>query len=199
MNEIVNEQSVAKKAMIALTKKSNGEKLLVDSMADYASGYVVNGIYVTDGVNSLILSLGEESLPFGGSDSIDLVEGDELYNVPSPSMISFDGEWRSDFLADFYKLTNGSAIVEAKSFGWLPCGGEMALISSLKAEINTLLEEVNGTPLSDAYYWTSQKFSNERMWSCNMADGKFSLNSGNVSSLLVRPVKSANGYSEVTE
>lgn len=199
MNEIVNEQSVAKKAMIALTKKSNGEKLLVDSMDDYASGYVVNGIYVTDGVNSLILSLDEESLPFGGSDSIDLVEGDDLYNVNPPAMSSFDGEWRSSFLEDFYGLSEGTAIVEAKNFGWLPCGGEMALIHTLKAEINTLLEEVEGTAISDAYYWTSQKFSNERMWSCDMTDGKFSLNKGNVSALLVRPIKYANGYSEVTE
>ena len=72
----------------------------------------------------------------------------------------------------------------------------MTLVASKKDEVNALLEAVGGVVLSDDYYWTSQKFSNDRMWSCDMADGKFTLNNGCVSSLAVRPVKSAEGYAE---
>ena len=180
---------------IALTKNRGKSKLLVTSMAGYETGYTVDGIYVTNGTDSIILSLTEQRLAFGG-DSVDLVEGDPLYNVASPSMSNFDGEWRTDFLIGFLNPAEGTALVEAKKDGWLASGGEMALIASLKDDVNALLEAVGGTQLSDDYYWTSQKFSNERMWSMDMADGKFTLNNGCVSSLAVRPVKSAEGYAE---
>lgn len=194
----IQEQTQTSKALIALTKKSGGNKILVESMQGYTSGYNVDGIYVTDGNHAVILSLTEMSLPFGGT-SVDLTPSDELYNVASPSMSTFDGEWRTDFLIGFFNPTEDTALIEAKKFGWLPSGGEMALIASQKEAINTLLETVDGTQLSDGDYWTSQKFSNERIWSCKMEDGKFTLNNGNVSVLAVRPVKSANGYEKVTK
>ena len=66
----------------------------------------------------------------------------------------------------------------------------------LRDASDDVIRSVGGVVLSDDYYWTSQKFSNDRMWSCDMADGKFTLNNGCVSSLAVRPVKSAAGYAE---
>ena len=181
---------------IALTKNKGKKKILVGSMEGYETGYTVDGIYVTDGTHAIIIAIDEQTLPFGGS-SEDLQPGDELYDVASPSMSSFDGAWRTDFLMSFMNPAEGTALPEAKKQGWLPSGGEMALIAAKKEEVNMLLEAVGGTVLSDDYYWTSQKFSNDRMWSCDMADGKFTLNNGNTSSLAVRPVKSAAGYAEV--
>lgn len=193
--ELVNaqEQEKVSKALIALSKGK--QKILVPSMEGYGTGYTVEGIYVSDGANAVILAVGEQALPFG-IDSQDLREGDPLYDVASPAMSSFDGEWRTDFLISFFNPEDGTALIEAKKYGWLPCGGEIALIASMKEEVNALLNAVSGTPLSDEYYWTSQKFSNERMWSCGMSDGKFTLNKGCVDSLAVRPVKSADGYAE---
>lgn len=197
--ELVNVQeqpTEAAKVLIALTKNKGKKKLLVGSMEGYETGYTVDGIYVTDGTHAVIIAIDEQSLTFGG-ESQDLQPGDELYDVASPSMSSFDGDWRTDFLISFMNPEEGTALPEAKKLGWLPSGGEMALVASKKVEVNALLEAVGGTELSDDYYWTSQKFSNDRMWSCDMADGKFTLNNGCASSLAVRPVKSAAGYDEV--
>lgn len=197
--ELVNVQeqpTEAAKVLIALTKNKGKKKLLVGSMEGYETGYTVDGIYVTDGTHAVIIAIDEQSLTFGG-ESQDLQPGDELYDVASPSMSSFDGDWRTDFLISFMNPADGTALPEAKKQGWLPSGGEMALVVSKKAEVNALLEAVGGIVLSDDYYWTSQKFSNDRMWSCDMADGKFTLNNGCASSLAVRPVKSAAGYAEV--
>lgn len=180
---------------IALTKNRGKQKILVTSMEGYESGYTVDGIYVTNGTDVILISLAEMQLAFGG-DSVDLAPGDPLYNVSSPSMSNFDGDWRTDFLIGFFNPVDGTALVEAKKFGWLPSGGEMALIASKKEDVNAMLEAAGGTLLSDDYYWTSQKFSNDRMWSCDMVDGKFTLNNGCVDALCVRPVKSADGYAE---
>lgn len=198
---VENENVVAQEpptVFIALTKSKGKKKLLVTSMEGYETGYTVDGIYVTDGTHAVIVAIDEQELPFGG-DSVDLQPSDELYDVASPSMSNFDGEWRTDFLIGFLNPTEGTALVEAKKQGWLPSGGEMALIAAKKEKVNELLEVVGGTELSDDYYWTSQKFSNERMWSCDMADGKFTLNNGCVSALAVRPIKSAVGYEQAEE
>lgn len=194
-NNVQEQEVKTSKALIALTKNRGKSKVLVPSMEGYETGYTIDGIYVTDGQNAIILSLAESVLPFGNQ-SEDLHEGNPLYNVPSPSMSTFDGDWRTDFLIGFFAPEDGTALVEAKKEGWLASGGEMALIASLKDDVNALLEAVGGSQLSEGYYWTSQKFSNERMWSMDMADGKFTLNNGCVSSLAVRPVKSAEGYAE---
>lgn len=194
-NNVQEQEVKTSKALIALTKNRGKNKVLVSSLEGYETGYTIDGIYVTNGQNAIILSLIESVLPFGNQ-SEDLQEGDPLYNVPSPSMSTFDGDWRTDFLIGFFSPEDGTALVEAKKEGWLASGGEMALIASLKDDVNALLESVGGTQLSEDYYWTSQKFSNERMWSMDMADGKFTLNNGCVSSLTVRPVKSAEGYAE---
>ena len=195
LTNVQEQPAEAAKVLIALTRNKGKQKILVPSMEGYEEGYTTDGIYVSDGTHAVIISVDEQALPFGG-ESEDLQPGDELYNVSSPSMSSFDGEWRTDFLIGFMHPEDGTALVEAKKQGWLPSGGEMALIASQKQKVNELLEAVGGTVLSDDYYWTSQKFSNERMWSCDMADGSFTLNNGCVSSLAVRSLKSADGYAE---
>lgn len=190
----VQEDPTPEKPTVFLALSKGKKKVLSTSKEGYED-YSVDGIYVTNGSNAVILSLSEQTLPFGG-DSEDLEEGDPLYDVASPSMSTFDGGWRTDFLIGFFSPAAGTALVEAKKFGWLPSGGELALIASKKEKINELLEAVESTPLSDDFYWTSQKFSNERMWSMDMTDGKFTLNNGCVDSLAVRAVKSADGYVE---
>lgn len=195
LTNVQEQPAEAAKVLIALTRNKGKQKILVPSMEGYEVGYTVDGIYVSDGTHAVIISVDEQTLPFGGK-SEDLQPGDELYDVASPSMSSFDGEWRTDFLIGFMHPEDGTALVEAKKQGWLPAGGEMALVASNKSEVNALLEAVGGSVLSDGYYWTSQKFSNDRMWSCDMADGTFTLNNGCVSSLAVRSLKSAKGYIE---
>lgn len=140
----------------------------------------------SDGQTLLIVALNETQLAFGGDESQDLEE-----DVASPSMTGLDGQQRSAFLIDFYGREKKAvqALDACAEFGWLPSGGEMALIFANKTAINEQLEELGGTVLGDGRYWTSQRFSNDRMWSCNMADGKFGIALGTASVAGVRAVK----------
>ena len=139
-----------------------------------------------DGQTLLIVALNETQLAFGGDESQDLEE-----DVASPSMTGLDGQQRSAFLIDFYGREKKAvpALDACAEFGWLPSGGEMALIFSNKTAINEQLEELGGTVLGDGRYWTSQRFSNERMWSINMSDGTFGIALGTASVVGVRAVK----------
>lgn len=192
MEENMNQEQQEIKVLFALTKKSDGSKILTDSLKNYSKGYDIDGICV----GGIIVSLSEYQLPFGGT-SVDLEEGDPLYDIASPSMDNMDGEWRTAFLIDFFKYGEGTALVEAAKEGWLPSGGEMSLIGANKEAINEKIAQAKGTALGDAAYWTSQKFSNERMWSYVMGENKFTLNNGCVDALAVRVVKSAEGYEEI--
>ena len=84
------EQQDAAKVLIALTKKQGGKKILVPSLEGYETGYNVDGIYVSDGIHAVILSLTESQHPWGGN-SVDLAEGDPLYDAGCNSLQSFDG------------------------------------------------------------------------------------------------------------
>ena len=189
------EQQDAAKVLIALTKKQGGKKILVPSLEGYETGYNVDGIYVSDGIHAVILSLTESQHPWGGN-SVDLAEGDPLYDAGCNSLQSFDGEWLTDFLIKMMHLTEGTAMVEAKKEGWLPAGGELTMIMANKDEVNSLLEIVGGEQLNSEHYWTSSKFSDERAYSYDMERGLFNLRKGNVNALAVRPVKSSAGYVE---
>lgn len=153
---------------------------------DPEEGWTVDGVAVDDGTHALVVSLNEVDAPFGCVES-----QDEETGVESPSMSDFDGEARTAFLIEFYGAEDG-ALIEAKKYGWLPSGGELAFIYANKSAINEKLEVAGGDLLSDADYWTSQKFSNERIWSMNMESGVFGVDRGCVSELKVRSVKSLN-------
>jgi len=139
-----------------------------------------------DGQTLLIVALNESKLAFGGDESQDLEE-----DVASPSMSGLDGQQRSAFLIDFYGREEKEvpALAACAEFGWLPSGGEMALIFANKTAINEQLEALGGTVIGDGRYWTSQRFSNDRMWSCNMSNGTFGIALGTKSVAGVRAVK----------
>ena len=139
-----------------------------------------------DGQTLLIVALNEAQLAFGGEQSQDLEE-----DVASPSMTELDGQQRSSFLIDFYGIEEKTipALDACTDFGWLPSGGEMALIYANKDAINEQLETLGGTPLGDGKYWTSQRFSNDRMWSIDMSTGTFGIALGTASVAGVRAVK----------
>ena len=139
-----------------------------------------------DGQTLLIVALNETQLAFGGDESQGLEE-----DVASPSMTGLDGQQRSAFLIDFYGREKKAvpALDACAEFGWLPSGGEMALIFANKTAINEMIESLGGTPIGDGRYWTSQRFSNERMWSINMSDGTFGISLGTASVAGVRAVK----------
>jgi hypothetical protein len=139
-----------------------------------------------DGQTLLIVALNESQQAFGGDESQDLEE-----DVASPSMTGLDGQQRSAFLIDFYGREEKKvpALDACAEFGWLPSGGEMALIFANKTAINEMIESLGGTPIGDGRYWTSQRFSNERMWSINMSDGTFGIALGTASVAGVRAVK----------
>ena len=139
-----------------------------------------------DGQTLLIVALNEAQLAFGGEQSQDLEE-----DVASPSMTELDGQQRSAFLINFYGIEEKTipALDACTDFGWLPSGGEMALIYANKESINEQLEALGGTPISDGKYWTSQRFSNDRMWSIDMSTGTFGIALGTASVAGVRAVK----------
>lgn len=168
---------------VKLVLEKDGETKLADEAEE---GWTVEGVSVSDGQHSIVVALEETQSAFGCVES-----QDEETGVPSPSMSDYDGEMRTDFLIGFYNATEG-ALVTAKEYGWLPSGGEIKMIYDNKEAINALLEAAGGDLLTDGEYWTSQKFSNDRMWSINMSDGTFSIDRGCTSELTVRSVKSLN-------
>lgn len=151
-------------------------------------GFEAYGVALVDGSGQtlLIVDLNEDKdvFSFQGSENLD-------EDVVSPSMSGLDGQQRSEFLINFYERREISipALHICTSFGWLPSGGEMALIFANKTAINEMIESLGGTPIGDGRYWTSQRFSNERMWSINMSDGTFGIALGTASVAGVRAVK----------
>ena len=147
-----------------------------------------DGVAIIDeaGQTLLVVALSESQLAFGGDNSEDLEE-----EIASPSMTDLDGEMRSEFLIDFYEREEKTvpALDACKDYGWLPSGGEMALIFANKDAINEKISELGGTPIGDGKYWTSQRFSNDRIWHCDMNSGQFGIALGTKSIAGVRAVK----------
>lgn len=141
---------------------------------------------MSGGETLLVVALAEQQTTFGGDESDDLEE-----DIPSPGMTSMDGEQRSAFLSEFYEREEKAvpAIDACKDFGWLPSGGEMALIFAHKDSVNAKIAELGGTPIGDGKYWTSQRFSNDRMWHFDMNSGKFGIAFGTKSVAGVRAVR----------
>lgn len=182
-NETVSTQDGGIICMVSQVK--DGETKLADTLDE---GWEADGVAIVDrgGETLLVVALGESELAFGGDESEDLEE-----DVASPSMSAMDGEMRSAFLLDFYGREENAvpALDACTAFGWLPSGGEMALIFAHKEAVNAKLTELGGTPIGDGKYWTSQRFSNERMWHCDMSSGQFGIALGTKSVAGVRAVK----------
>jgi hypothetical protein len=182
-NETVSAQDGGISCMVSQVK--DGETKLADTLDE---GWEADGVAIVDGGGEtlLVVALGESELAFGGDESEDLEE-----DIPSPGMTSMDGEQRSAFLLDFYGREEKAvpALDACTAFGWLPSGGEMALIFAHKEAVNAKLTELGGTPISDVKYWTSQRFSNDRMWHCDMSNGQFGIALGTKSVAGVRAVK----------
>lgn len=168
-----------------MVSQTNGSESKVADTLD--EGWEADGVAIVEnGETLLIVSLNESQAAFGGDLSEDLEE-----DIPSPSMSGLDGEMRSAFLLEFYHRSEMEvpALEACTEFGWLPSGGEMALIHANKTAINEVIEALGGTVISEDSYWTSQRFSNDRMWHCNMADGSFGIAIGTASTANVRAVK----------
>ena len=181
--EVEEKQDSGTRCLVYQVK--DGETKVAETLDD---GWDAEGIALVDSNDEtlFVVALTELQLTFGGENSEDLEE-----DVASPSMTSMDGEQRSAFLLAFYQIAemNVPALEESSVFGWLPSGGEMALIYANKNAINEKIEAIGGDTIGDGKYWTSQRFSNDRMWSCNMADGTFGIALGTASVAGVRPVK----------
>ena len=175
--------------------ETNGIRCLVSQTKDGVTkvaetldeGWTADGVALVDGEQTLlVVALNESQLKFGGDESQDLEE-----DVASPSMTGLDGEMRSAFLISFYEREEKAvpALTACAEYGWLPSGGEMALIFANKDAINVVLETLDGDALGDGKYWTSQRFSNDRMWSCDMGAGTFGIALGTASVAAVRAVR----------
>lgn len=168
-----------------VSQVKDGETKVAETLDD---GWTADGVAIVDdnNVTLLVVALNESQLAFGGDESQNLEE-----DVASPSMTGLDGEQRSAFLLEFYQREEKAvpALSAVAEYGWLPSGGEMALIFANKDAINAVIETLGGDTLGDGKYWTSQRFSNDRMWSCNMADGTFGIALGTASVAAVRAVK----------
>lgn len=175
--------------------ETNGIRCLVSQTKDGVTkvaetldeGWTADGVALVDGDETLlVVDLNESQLAFGGDESQDLEE-----DVASPSMTGLDGEQRSAFLISFYEREEKAvpALTACAEYGWLPSGGEMALIFANKDAINAVLATLEGDALGDGKYWTSQRFSNDRIWSCDMNAGTFGIALGTASVAAVRAVK----------
>lgn len=187
INEITQQDSYNSDNNIRcwVAQVKDGEEKIAETLED---GWTADGVAIIDstGDTLLIVSLDEVMRQFGG----DLSEDIDV-DVASPVMSNLDGDSRTAFLRDFYDRTGKElpAISACVQYGWLPSGGEMALIYSLKDEINAVIAALGGQQISDGKYWTSQRFSNNRTWHCNMSDGRFGIALGTSSVAGVRAVK----------
>ena len=167
-----------------VSQVKDGETKVAETLDE---GWTADGVALVDGDETLlVVALKEAQLAFGGDESADLEE-----DVASPSMTWLDGKQRSAFLIGFYQREEKEvpALSACAEYGWLPSGGEMALIFANKDAINSVLETLGGDTLGDGKYWTSQRFSNDRMWSCDMSAGTFGIALGTASQAAVRAVK----------
>lgn len=168
-----------------VSQVKDGETKVAETLDD---GWTADGVAIVDdnNVTLLVVALKESQLAFGGDESQNLEE-----DVASPSMSSMDGEQRSAFLLEFYQRKEKAvpALLACAEYGWLPSGGEMALIFANKEALNPVFETLGGDTLGDGKYWTSQRFSNDRMWSCDMGAGTFGIALGTASVAGVRAVK----------
>lgn len=178
------EEIVGNGISIQVSQVKDGESKVAETLDE---GWEADGVAIVEsGQTLLIVALNESQLAFGGDESQNLEE-----DVASPSMSSMDGQQRSAFLIDFYGREEKEvpALAACAEYGWLPSGGEMALICANKSAINDALEALDGTVLGDGRYWTSQRFSNDRMWSCDMSNGTFGIALGTASLAGIRAVK----------
>ena len=116
---------------------------------------------------------------------------------PLSIMTEYDGKSRTEYIISRYGYGDGTAAFEAMKYGWLPSGGEMALLKANADTVNEKMVLVGGTLVGQDAYWTSQLFNNDYVWSLDMAEGMFGRWRGQVDVLKVRPVKSIEGYSEI--
>ena len=180
--EVDGTQDAGIRCLVSQVK--DGESKVAETLDD---GWTADGVALVDGDETLlVVALNESQLTFGGDESQDLEE-----DVASPSMTGLDGQQRSAFLIEFYQREEKAvpALSACAEYGWLPSGGEMSLIFANKDAINAVLETLGGDALGDGKYWTSQRFSNDHMWSCNMGDGTFGIALGTASVAAVRAVK----------
>lgn len=175
-------------SVVKIAVSVKGEKTLVDTLDGIGKDAHVDGIAIMDPMATIIISLTEEQLPFGG-ESADAPE-----NSATTSNDELNGEERTDYLIAHMHLTEGTACVEAKKAGWLPSVGEWRVIMSHIAAVNEKLNEVGGAAIS-GLYWTSSLFSEQYAWNLDTDKG-FRMNSGMSSVLSVRSIFSADGYVE---
>ena len=178
------EETVDNGISIQVSQVKDGESKVAETLDE---GWDADGVAIVEGGQTLlVVALNESQLAFGGDESQNLEE-----DVASPSMSGLDGQQRSAFLIDFYGREEKQvpALAACAEYGWLPSGGEMALIFANKSAINDALEALGGTVLGDGRYWTSQRFSNDRMWSCDMSNGTFGIALGTASMAGIRAVK----------
>ena len=197
MEEVLNNntEQQSSKVLIALTKTRGKNKILVASMDGYGSGYQVDGIYVEQNGVARIFSISESQVGYG-IPSQDLKPGDAHYEEITQAMDGYDGEESTQCIIDVYGLHAGTACVEAKTYGWLPAAGEMALVRDNLEAFNAACEAAGGQPIGSGKYWLSQRRNANYPWFYDAAaQGVGSWLGGN-SSLLVRPCMAADEYAE---
>lgn len=192
-NVVEEEPQNPARVLIALTKNRGGKKVLAESMEGYESGYTVEGIFIEkDGIARLV-SINESQARFG-INSQDLKPGDAHYGVIEPNLGDYDGEEMTQLLIDIYYLQAGDAAVEAQAYGWLPEAGEMDLVMDNLEAFNALVEALGGTPITNGKYWLSQRRNANYAWFYDAAEKGCGSWIGGMSSLSIRPFKSAEDW-----
>ena len=129
------EETVGNGISIQVSQVKDGESKVAETLDE---GWEADGVAIVEGCQTLlIVALNESQLAFGGDESQNLEE-----DVASPSMSGLDGQQRSAFLIEFYGREEKQvpALAACAEYGWLPSGGEMALIFANKSAINDALD-----------------------------------------------------------
>lgn len=188
MIQETQEQQPRSKVMIALTKKKGGKKVLAESMADYATGYQVEGIYIEQNGLARLFAVNDVAhAPYGiDSEDMEVEDGGQL----TASIGGENGHQLSELLIALYQMNEDAAAQQAKAYGWLPGGAELELLRDNQEEYNALAEAAGGAPLSGKC-WTAMRSSNTHPWFYDADQKGFGNWLGGNNTLAVRPCKSA--------
>ena len=194
------------KVLIALRKKSDDTLLAVtdEQYGDYDKrSYTVMGIIIRneDDDVDLLFALTETAATFGEGPA-DISENDKRRkNAPlNPTFTGLDGEWCTQWQLQNHPDTHesGCAICEAVKFGWLPSNGEMTKAIERKEAFDTIAELIGADGLNGSAYWCSTQYSPDYMWCYDMVMKSFVFWKSKTTQMMIRPVKSAADYQEVT-
>jgi len=200
---------------VAITRVSDHYPLMVSPRAWIASynsaSYIVDGVVIQDSANTFVIAKDENNLSWGNGEDAYADTGNAYISGNAntyKALRDFDGVERTAKILAVTKYqetdrapgwcnayttvtdySSGKSYDVRKAGCWrIPTLGELNIIYSKKNKINALMLLINGTTLSDAWYWSCTEWGSHHSWHLFLDDGHVGNGSGKDHQGRVRPV-----------